>query len=718
MHPPRHALALAAAAAGALASSPSACAVGPRVDNVPRASRFRTDGSSVLVLRVGDGEADLVAGGASALFFDEVPTSARAAAPFAPLTTVPLPTKGTIGGLPLACTLSTGLLANFTWSPFDGNGFSASYCKNEVAFWGAVSPSLGGPTCDEQGEAPANPAWSSSWNADSVGLGHGDGTYPLWYFEREGLPQLSYDGRVVSMPCYAAPAGDALKRGSWFGAETLDDALSYDDKTVAALDAGGAVDTVTHLPGPAFFYGPLVPDAPQYVTSAVTVAPLAPFFVGGAADNGEGTMFIDDDAFFPTKAQNRVSNTPGYFDYGTLGLYGADASAAPLLFVSGPSMRNAAQHGEQHEALRGLSVATVGGVPRLPQPREGAPEESITFQQLPGFEYYIGHPFGFAFESPASVWLADAGPGAQGGPETCSTLGGPCPPAPPPDWDNVTEASVAGLWDKYSCTLQHWTSGGGLLDGPWTRASSIVVSADAPCFSLAGRSEGDSFVLYTTTPAGGAGAPSTLWQINAQTGAVVGLAAAPSGQAFRGAALPPVFRANYTCPPGFFGNSCDRGCAFDCCAPCTIACSAGFQLVEKCSLEEDNACVPASATPSQTPPPTPSPTRSPSRSPTASRSPVFAAPPRPPAAAGSLGAGVGIGVAATLGAVGAAGAWLYWRGVIRVGAYAPLGGGGVAALGETRSLLGARAGTGADAALRRLGAVGGAAAPKVGGGGM
>lgn len=304
-------LPLSLSALGAAASSPSSCSFGPRIDNVPAEARFRTDSSSVLALRVGSGEAGLAAGIAAALFFDEVATSASAAQPYAPLTSVPLPTKGTLGGLPLACTLSSGLLANNSWSPWGGNGFSPSYCKNQIAFWGQLSPSLGGAACDAQGEASANPAWSRKWNADSVGLGKGDGFYPLWYFDREGLPQLSYDGRIVSLPCYAVPASDGLKAGSWFGRETLDDALSYDDKTVAALDATGAVDTLTHLPGLAFYYGPLIPDAPQYMTSAVTTSVAAPFFVGGASDNGEGTMFIDDDAFFPTKAENRVSNAPG-----------------------------------------------------------------------------------------------------------------------------------------------------------------------------------------------------------------------------------------------------------------------------------------------------------------------------------------------------------------------------------------------------------------------
>lgn len=64
----------------------------------------------------------------------------------------------------------------------------------------------------------------------------------------------------------------ALHGGSWFWAAGGDagnalcsqsdalDAFCYDYKSIAVVDAGGGVDTVTHLPGTDFFYGPLIPD--------------------------------------------------------------------------------------------------------------------------------------------------------------------------------------------------------------------------------------------------------------------------------------------------------------------------------------------------------------------------------------------------------------------------------------------------------------------------
>ena len=386
-------------------------------------------------------------------------------------------------------------------------------------------------------------------------------------------------------------------------------------------------------------------------------------------------------------------------------------------------MRNAGQEGAQHEFLRGLSVATVGGVVRLPG------DEGITFQQLPGFEMYNGAPFGFVFESPTSVWIADAGPGAQGGPAVCTLLGGaPCPPAPPSDWNASSYPS--GLWDKLSCTLQHWTSAGSLLTGPWSWSSSIIVAADAPCYSLAGRSEGAVFMLYTTT-ASSANASSTLFSINSATAAVTPLLVGSDRAILRGVTFPPRQRANYTCPDGSFGASCDLACAYDCCAPCTMVCPPGFTLITRCSFEANNVCVDASpsntaspsitatatstatstptasttatSSPSCTPPSTVSPSRTPPRTASPSVSPR---PTERPAAAveanAGLGAGVGIGIGTTLALVGAAGMAAAWAGLLQVrtfASYAPLDRPGGA---SPRAPL---SGVGAADAVRRLGAL-------------
>ena len=96
----------------------------------------------------------------------------------------------------------------------------------------------------------------------------------------------------------------------------------------------GVVDTVTHLPGTQFFYGPILPDEPTYVTSAITTGDLWPtmaFFTGNAGDNGEGTMDVPFDSLAATKSGNRITNTPGYYDYGMASSPRRRAAASLLL---------------------------------------------------------------------------------------------------------------------------------------------------------------------------------------------------------------------------------------------------------------------------------------------------------------------------------------------------------------------------------------------------
>ena len=283
------------------------CFEGARSLNVPAPSPFSADGlSTVLVLRVGNDESSLVPGSASSLFLDEINVTSRFVR-----SSIALPTTGATVGGNLACALSTGMYANASFSPWGNTGFFADYCNNETAFWGQMPPSQGGALCDAQGTHSPSAHYNASWNVDPIGSGHGDGAYPLWFWDREGLPSLSYDGRMVSFPCYVAASdeGVALKRGSWFGAFTPDDTSTYDDKTIAVVNAGGSVDTATHLPGSDFFLGPLAPNEPQYMVSAVTTGefsflnPKPFFFVGGAANNGEGVMYIDDDALSPSKVR-------------------------------------------------------------------------------------------------------------------------------------------------------------------------------------------------------------------------------------------------------------------------------------------------------------------------------------------------------------------------------------------------------------------------------
>jgi hypothetical protein len=685
------------------AQLPASCNVGPSNANAHAPAYFAETGT-VLVLVVGDSQHPLVAGVAQPLTLVELDTVSGAAR-----TTLPLPSTGNTVGANLACTLSVGMFANASWDWRLEQQFYADHCANTLnaTFFGAPPPSQGGPACDAAGTVPASPRYAADWNADPIGLGHGDGVYPLWYWDREASLSVSYDGRFVSFPCYARNQSLPLQLGSWFAAAGGDagnplcsstdlfDPFCYDDKVVAVVDAAGRVDTVTHLPGTDFFYGALVPDEPQYVRSAVTVGEFAPdvaFFVGGAADNGEGVMWLPDDATSPTKSGNRITNTPGYFDFGSLSLASPtgtppavfSAGDSPLAFVTSPSMLNAGAESAQHAALRGLSVMTVGGVPALSK------DEAAAFMPLHGFDAYVGHPFDAVWQGASSVWFADAGPGATGGPATCAMLGNaPCPPPIPGLW-NATAARVngtkapAGLWDKYSCTIQHWVSEGGMF-GNWSWVESVVVSNGAPCFAMAGRDEPDAggFVLYVTTSSLAAAEPSRLYRVNvADAPRISVVSEAPPNTQYRAVALPPQPRANYTCPPGQFGKACDLACAFDCCAPCTVpVCGAGQHLEMRCSLASDNVCVADAVSATSTP------TMAPQRS--------------PMPAAGAAGAGPAVDVAAAvcvplgLVAAAAAGLALYARaaGVPMATAAARLGAAAAAAAGRVvQGATGAAAG--------------------------
>ena len=402
----------------------------------------------------------------------------------------------------------------------------------------------------------------------------------------------SYDGRFVTFPCYVSPVGQKFKLGQWYEPNPLiyaSDALSYDSKSLATIRWDGVVDTITHLPGTQFFYGPICPDEPQYVTAAITTGNLWPtmaFFTGNAGYNGEGTMNVPFNGLAPTKSGNRITNTPGYFDYGQLGMYTngvaptlAAAGDPPLLFVTSPSMLNSAAESNQHQSYRGISVGTVGGVPILPP-------AGVQFRPLAGFGNYSGHPFGFVFESKSSVWLADAGPGAQGGPgwpgitATCSI--GTCPPPVPVNGMYPIGETPAGHWDKYSCTIQHWTSNGDITSGTWSWKESVIVDSFMPCYALAGRVENGVLTLYTSTSGndysskqpnskpypskvipgvgfeagtdwngGYALGPSKLYKVNTATKAVIPVLSALPNTVYRAVAIPPQQRQNYTCPAGF-----------------------------------------------------------------------------------------------------------------------------------------------------------------------
>jgi hypothetical protein len=176
--------------------------------------------------------------------------------------------------------------------------------------------------------------------------------------------------------------------------------------------------------------------------------------------------------------------------------------------------------------------------------------------------------------------------------------------------------------DKYSCTIQHWVSSGDLLNGPWAYSNSVVVSSDAPCFGLIGGAEDGDFVLYTSTSSLYA-TVSTIFRIDIRTSEVTTLKSAPFGSVYRSVSFVPKPRFNYTCPVGQFGKSCDRACAYDCCAPCTpsISCPPGQHFEVRCSTESDNVCVPdsPSVSPSYVPPSSASNTRKPG-TPTRTRS--------------------------------------------------------------------------------------------------
>ena len=257
-----------------------------------------------------------------------------------------------------------------------------------------------------------------------------------------------------------------------------------------------------------------------------------------------------------------LSPPQGYYDFGTMGLYpptgvlptATSTGDAPFIFTSYTSVLNSGVHDGslEHQYLRGMSVGTVGGVPMLPKNRS-------VFAPIPGFDSFNGAAFGFHFETNASVWIADAGMNAI---------------------------------DKDSCSIQHWVSPSGSISGPWSYDRRIVVDASVPCFSMFGRVEGGALYLYLSTSTV---ASSKIYRVAAATGDVVVIKIASSNTVYRAVSLPPMPRANYTCPAGSFGTTNDMACSFSCCAPCKTSCPAGLVLVQTCSIASDNTCIPPSA---------------------------------------------------------------------------------------------------------------------------
>ena len=313
-----------------------------------------------MALRVGDGITPFVTGNANALYLDEIQISTGNVLQTLALPTGSIPTPGTDNNVGnLACTLSTGMYSNKFWD-YSESGMKANYCKTPLMQGSAPYPSTSASgvntfgtlninsagatqTCTSQQAATGPGAKTAAgiaagatayqpgggWPGYNASFGpNGDGSYPLWYFDREGMLGLSYDGRFVSLPCYVTQAatpttpGAAFKLGSvFFGQPPAwgNDGNTYDDKTIALIAWNGLIDTTTWLPGSQFYYGSIIPDEPQYVTSAITTGELWPYvsyYSGNSGDNGEGTMLIPFDSLTDTKTNARVSHYPGYYDYG------------------------------------------------------------------------------------------------------------------------------------------------------------------------------------------------------------------------------------------------------------------------------------------------------------------------------------------------------------------------------------------------------------------
>jgi hypothetical protein len=198
-----------------------------------------------------------------------------------------------------------------------------------------------------------------------------------------------------------------------------------------------------------------------------------------------------------------------------------------------------------------------------------------------------------------------------------------CPPSYPIGQGWSSGNQPPGLWDKYSCTIQHWTTTSEETTiGPWLYDTSIIVATNAPCFSLTGHIINGVWTLYTVTPITSASPVSLVYSINTVTKVVSIIKTAPANVHYRSVVMPPSNRPNYTCPAGSFGQSCDLACAYDCCKPCTTSCPAGEILLPYCSTQWDNFCVPQiTVTPSPTPSNTPSVTSSHTMTATATSSP-------------------------------------------------------------------------------------------------
>jgi hypothetical protein len=555
--------------------------------------------SNIIALRVGDGVSAFADRQAYALYFDEINPATGAI-----VQSVPVPTTGMYNGPSvnpsnLACTLSVGHYFSATWDQ-GATPFTYTFGGRSAGTYSA------------SGYSAAIPGYSASFN--------GNGEYPLWFFDREGLPTTSYDGRYISVLCKNVMPGGMFQRGGFFNDTGGYTSSGYDDKVILRMDWKGNIDTTTRLAGNQFYYGPLIPDEPQYDVSAITsgqnVGASPPnYFASNSGDNGEGVDRIPHGSQNATKGANRITNTPGYYDSGALG-FGTSGGpfptsttpgAEPVIFITSPSVLNAGATDIQHWSYRGLNVMT----PTFAQ------TGSVGFSPLAGFQNFVGAPFQFAFDTPTSVWIADAG---------------------------------VSLVDKTVCQIQHWSTTGSVLSGMWSmNGTTVVIDSTTPCYSMFGRWESGNtqWVLYLTTSSK---TSSKIYKYNTATGTTTIVKSAVSNVVYRGVAMPPLPRS-VTCPAGSFLTSTTDSCAYNCCSPCTLASqcpSYAPHFVETCSSTSDNTCmndaqyqaymnsitptpspsVGSSTSPSVSPVPTvtPTPSISPSPTPTPSASPSFVPP--------------------------------------------------------------------------------------------
>ena len=260
------------------------------------------------------------------------------------------------------------------------------------------------------------------------------------WWDTEGLPTLSGNGQVVTLPCYRAPTGTLAQAGS---------STPY---TLASLSSTGALDTTTWVAN-TFLFEPASPGALLAVHNVATMngtlyyLGAAPGFSCASCDGGFFTALPQGAGQGANMVAGSTVGSPGYGDPRCL------------------QFSNAAGRAEQLYGSAGAADAPQNGVFAL-GPALSSLTSDLQSVMLAGTAPSGASPWTFVLENATSVWVAD-------------------------------DAHLA------SFNVRHFTLGAA-AGSKWGSSGSFSWSTTSAVRSLCGRAETSpaaSFVLYGTSDA-------------------------------------------------------------------------------------------------------------------------------------------------------------------------------------------------------------------------